>query len=126
MILKHYSILLYSIIIFSILSYSILIDRNNLFVLTANLRDIDNINYSDVFNIFSKQKKLEERFGAGNIPIYSLLRWLEQSRRASSNMLISTGEAKTTTWCGHVAPRYRLLRLSAHYLLLLLLYPPAW
>jgi hypothetical protein len=35
----------------------------------------------------------------------------------SSNMLISTGEAKTTTWCGHVAPRYRLLRLSAHYLL---------
>jgi hypothetical protein len=35
--------------------------------MTANLRDIDNINYSDAFNIFSK-KKLEERFGAGAHP----------------------------------------------------------
>ena len=35
----------------------------------------------------------------------------------NSKMLKSNGEAKTTTWCGDVAPHFRPLRLSAHYLL---------
>jgi hypothetical protein len=44
-------------------------DRNNLFVLTANSRDIVIINYSDDFSIFSKKKNQKSESVLRRIPL---------------------------------------------------------